>query len=186
MLFDFQAYGGFLSALLLLSQGSMFKCGIAVAPIANWRLYGETDLVEYWLSALHKQRDRFLTILEIRLRSLSCCNRIGWKIDLGPKNQTTLCCCFHWKALCFWWKEFCFGDPMWHLSSLWKESASFGFVNVKVSPLWKSHSFFVGRFGQCWEILWLYGKRGSQIPSRSFFFWTENVDHGCSIVALSV
>lgn len=38
----FQAYGGFLSTLLLLSYSSVFKCGIAVAPITNWRLYGET------------------------------------------------------------------------------------------------------------------------------------------------
>lgn len=36
-----QAYGGFVSSLLLLSHSSLFKCGVAVAPITNWRLYGE-------------------------------------------------------------------------------------------------------------------------------------------------
>uniref|UniRef100_A0A3Q3X3D4 Uncharacterized protein n=1 Tax=Mola mola TaxID=94237 RepID=A0A3Q3X3D4_MOLML len=34
-----KAYGGFLSSLLLLSHGSMFRCGIAAAPVTNWRLY---------------------------------------------------------------------------------------------------------------------------------------------------
>ncbi|XP_058478976.1 inactive dipeptidyl peptidase 10-like [Solea solea] len=37
-----KAYGGFVSSLLLLSHSSVFKCGIAVAPITNWRLYGST------------------------------------------------------------------------------------------------------------------------------------------------
>ncbi|XP_015810470.3 inactive dipeptidyl peptidase 10 isoform X2 [Nothobranchius furzeri] len=36
-----KAYGGFLSILLLLSHTSVFKCGIAVAPITNWRLFGD-------------------------------------------------------------------------------------------------------------------------------------------------
>uniref|UniRef100_A0A8C3AHJ8 Dipeptidyl-peptidase 10 (Non-functional) n=1 Tax=Cyclopterus lumpus TaxID=8103 RepID=A0A8C3AHJ8_CYCLU len=38
-----KAYGGFLSILLLLSHSSMFRCGIAVAPITNWRLHGIID-----------------------------------------------------------------------------------------------------------------------------------------------
>uniref|UniRef100_A0A3Q2Q0P8 Dipeptidylpeptidase IV N-terminal domain-containing protein n=1 Tax=Fundulus heteroclitus TaxID=8078 RepID=A0A3Q2Q0P8_FUNHE len=33
------AYGGFLSSLLLLSHSSVIKCGVAVAPVTNWRLY---------------------------------------------------------------------------------------------------------------------------------------------------
>lgn len=37
----FQAYGGFLSTLLVLSHSSVFRCGIAVAPITDWRLYGK-------------------------------------------------------------------------------------------------------------------------------------------------
>lgn len=45
----FQAYGGFLSSLLLLSHSSVFQCGIAVAPITNWRLYGEiTEFIQWW------------------------------------------------------------------------------------------------------------------------------------------
>uniref|UniRef100_A0A3Q3GR23 Dipeptidyl peptidase like 10 n=1 Tax=Labrus bergylta TaxID=56723 RepID=A0A3Q3GR23_9LABR len=38
-----KAYGGFLSSVLLLSHSPLFKCGIAVAPITNWRLYGKTE-----------------------------------------------------------------------------------------------------------------------------------------------
>uniref|UniRef100_A0A3Q4MMF7 Inactive dipeptidyl peptidase 10-like n=1 Tax=Neolamprologus brichardi TaxID=32507 RepID=A0A3Q4MMF7_NEOBR len=36
-----KAYGGFLSTLLVLSHPSVLRCGIAVAPITNWRLYGK-------------------------------------------------------------------------------------------------------------------------------------------------
>nr|XP_020475860.1 inactive dipeptidyl peptidase 10-like isoform X1 [Monopterus albus] len=43
-----KAYGGFLSSLLLLSHSSMFKCGIAVAPITNWRLYGSAFTEKYF------------------------------------------------------------------------------------------------------------------------------------------
>ncbi|XP_044072621.1 inactive dipeptidyl peptidase 10-like isoform X3 [Siniperca chuatsi] len=41
-------YGGFLSSLLLLSHSSMFQCGIAVAPITNWRLYGSASTEKYF------------------------------------------------------------------------------------------------------------------------------------------
>uniref|UniRef100_UPI0037E8AFD8 inactive dipeptidyl peptidase 10-like n=1 Tax=Semicossyphus pulcher TaxID=241346 RepID=UPI0037E8AFD8 len=43
-----KAYGGFLSSLLLLSHSSMFKCGIAVAPITNWRLFGSANTEKYF------------------------------------------------------------------------------------------------------------------------------------------
>ncbi|KAM3862172.1 inactive dipeptidyl peptidase 10-like [Diretmus argenteus] len=43
-----KAYGGFLSSLLLLSYGSMFRCGIAVAPITDWRLYGSAFTEQYF------------------------------------------------------------------------------------------------------------------------------------------
>ncbi|XP_041807062.1 inactive dipeptidyl peptidase 10-like [Chelmon rostratus] len=46
-----KAYGGFLSSLLLLSHSSMFQCGIAVAPITNWRLYGSAHAEKYFGSA---------------------------------------------------------------------------------------------------------------------------------------
>uniref|UniRef100_A0A672IYG3 Dipeptidyl peptidase like 10 n=1 Tax=Salarias fasciatus TaxID=181472 RepID=A0A672IYG3_SALFA len=38
-----KAYGGFLSTVLLLSHNSVFQCGVAVAPVTNWKLYGETS-----------------------------------------------------------------------------------------------------------------------------------------------
>uniref|UniRef100_H3DKF2 Dipeptidyl-peptidase 10 (Non-functional) n=1 Tax=Tetraodon nigroviridis TaxID=99883 RepID=H3DKF2_TETNG len=43
-----KAYGGFVSSLLLLSHSSMFKCGIAVAPITNWKLYGSASSEKYF------------------------------------------------------------------------------------------------------------------------------------------
>ncbi|XP_076603008.1 inactive dipeptidyl peptidase 10-like [Chaetodon auriga] len=43
-----KAYGGFLSSLLLLSHSSVFQCGIAVAPITNWRLYGSAHAEKYF------------------------------------------------------------------------------------------------------------------------------------------
>ncbi|XP_035460771.2 inactive dipeptidyl peptidase 10-like [Scophthalmus maximus] len=43
-----KAYGGFLSSILLLSHSSLFKCGIAVAPIANWRLCGSAFTEKYF------------------------------------------------------------------------------------------------------------------------------------------
>uniref|UniRef100_A0A8C9WCN4 Inactive dipeptidyl peptidase 10-like n=1 Tax=Scleropages formosus TaxID=113540 RepID=A0A8C9WCN4_SCLFO len=33
-------YGGFLATLLLLSSDTLFKCGVAVAPVVDWKLYG--------------------------------------------------------------------------------------------------------------------------------------------------
>ncbi|XP_034550115.1 inactive dipeptidyl peptidase 10-like isoform X1 [Notolabrus celidotus] len=43
-----KAYGGFLSTLLLLSHSSLVHCGIAVAPITNWKLYGSADTEKYF------------------------------------------------------------------------------------------------------------------------------------------
>ncbi|XP_051564356.1 inactive dipeptidyl peptidase 10-like [Myxocyprinus asiaticus] len=37
-----KAYGGFLSSILLLSHTSELRCGIAVAPVFDWQLYGST------------------------------------------------------------------------------------------------------------------------------------------------
>ncbi|KAM7407887.1 hypothetical protein PAMA_003580 [Pampus argenteus] len=47
-----KAYGGFLSSLLLLSYSSVVKCGIAVAPITNWRLYGSAFSEKYFGSSV--------------------------------------------------------------------------------------------------------------------------------------
>lgn len=38
-------YGGYASALLVSSQFQTFKCGIAVAPIADWRFYSKRTLI---------------------------------------------------------------------------------------------------------------------------------------------
>ncbi|KAM6979334.1 inactive dipeptidyl peptidase 10-like [Tautogolabrus adspersus] len=43
-----KAYGGFLSSVLLLSHSSLFQCGIAVAPITNWRLFGSAEAEKYF------------------------------------------------------------------------------------------------------------------------------------------
>ncbi|XP_028819441.1 inactive dipeptidyl peptidase 10 isoform X2 [Denticeps clupeoides] len=43
-----QAYGGFLGSLLLLSPGSRFTCGISVAPVTNWSLYGSAFTERYF------------------------------------------------------------------------------------------------------------------------------------------
>ncbi|XP_077436620.1 inactive dipeptidyl peptidase 10-like isoform X2 [Vanacampus margaritifer] len=43
-----KAYGGFLASILLLSYSSTFSCGIAVAPIANWRFHGSALTEKYF------------------------------------------------------------------------------------------------------------------------------------------
>ncbi|XP_061782349.1 inactive dipeptidyl peptidase 10-like isoform X2 [Nerophis lumbriciformis] len=43
-----KAYGGFLTSILLLSYSSTFSCGVAVAPITNWRLHGSTITEKYF------------------------------------------------------------------------------------------------------------------------------------------
>jgi inactive dipeptidyl peptidase 10 len=35
------SYGGFVAALALASPLGVFHCGISVAPVTNWKLYGE-------------------------------------------------------------------------------------------------------------------------------------------------
>uniref|UniRef100_A0A3B4D350 Dipeptidyl peptidase like 10 n=1 Tax=Pygocentrus nattereri TaxID=42514 RepID=A0A3B4D350_PYGNA len=43
-----KAYGGFLSSILLLSHGSLFRCGVAMAPVSDWRLYGSAFTERYF------------------------------------------------------------------------------------------------------------------------------------------
>ncbi|KAL4616633.1 inactive dipeptidyl peptidase 10-like [Arapaima gigas] len=43
-----KGYGGFLASLLLLSSGALFKCGVAVAPVTDWTLYGSTFTERYF------------------------------------------------------------------------------------------------------------------------------------------
>lgn len=35
------SYGGYASAIALANQLSLFQCGISVAPVVNWKLYGK-------------------------------------------------------------------------------------------------------------------------------------------------
>ncbi|KAG9349742.1 hypothetical protein JZ751_028190, partial [Albula glossodonta] len=43
-----KAYGGFLTSLLLLSPVTLFRCGVAVAPVTDWRLYGSAFTERYF------------------------------------------------------------------------------------------------------------------------------------------
>ncbi|XP_040913929.1 inactive dipeptidyl peptidase 10-like [Toxotes jaculatrix] len=61
-----KAYGGFLSSLLVLSHSSVLKCGIAVAPITNWRLYGSAFTEKYFgfpVKEDHKYQISNITVL---------------------------------------------------------------------------------------------------------------------------
>ncbi|MBN3326862.1 DPP10 peptidase, partial [Atractosteus spatula] len=42
-----KAYGGFLTSLLLLSYDTIFRCGVAVAPVTDWRLYASAFTERY-------------------------------------------------------------------------------------------------------------------------------------------
>jgi dipeptidyl aminopeptidase/acylaminoacyl peptidase len=35
------SYGGFVAAMALGREQDIFQCGISVAPVTNWKLYGE-------------------------------------------------------------------------------------------------------------------------------------------------
>ncbi|XP_030641925.1 inactive dipeptidyl peptidase 10 [Chanos chanos] len=43
-----KAYGGFLASVLLLSAGSVFRCGVVLSPISDWRLYGSAFTERYF------------------------------------------------------------------------------------------------------------------------------------------
>uniref|UniRef100_A0A3Q3LII1 Inactive dipeptidyl peptidase 10-like n=1 Tax=Mastacembelus armatus TaxID=205130 RepID=A0A3Q3LII1_9TELE len=64
-----KAYGGFLSSLLLLSHSSVFKCGIAVAPITNWSLYGSAFSEKYFGSAV-KEDHKYQVQLDVSDESI--------------------------------------------------------------------------------------------------------------------
>ncbi|XP_022596984.1 inactive dipeptidyl peptidase 10-like [Seriola dumerili] len=69
-----KAYGGFLSSLLLLSHSSMFKCGIAVAPITNWRLYGSAFTEKYFGSPVKEDHKYKISTLLSNITALSPLN----------------------------------------------------------------------------------------------------------------
>ena len=39
--FSFQSYGGFLTSSVIGQGTEAFKCGLAVAPVTDWRYYGK-------------------------------------------------------------------------------------------------------------------------------------------------
>ena len=42
MIFSFfQSYGGFVTTHALGDKSSIYKCGVAVAPVTDWRYYGK-------------------------------------------------------------------------------------------------------------------------------------------------
>nr|XP_046259544.1 inactive dipeptidyl peptidase 10-like [Scatophagus argus] len=69
-----KAYGGFLSSLLLLSHSSVFRCGIAAAPITNWRLYGSAHAEKYFGSAVKEDPKYQISGLLSNITALSPLN----------------------------------------------------------------------------------------------------------------
>ncbi|XP_071328756.1 inactive dipeptidyl peptidase 10-like [Trachinotus anak] len=80
-----KAYGGFLSSLLLLSHSSMFKCGIAVAPITNWRLYGSAFTEKYFDSAVKEDHKYQISTL---LSNITATSPLNFLIIHGTADAT--------------------------------------------------------------------------------------------------
>ena len=53
-----QSYGGFLTSYVLGVNSGVFKVGMAVAPVTDWRYYGEChrDVMQCSIDPLHKWR----------------------------------------------------------------------------------------------------------------------------------
>ena len=54
-----RGYGGFVTLMLLSSQKSIFKCGIAISPITDWLYYSKLFLTN-WLSLISYQSQLFV------------------------------------------------------------------------------------------------------------------------------
>ncbi|XP_030284917.1 inactive dipeptidyl peptidase 10-like [Sparus aurata] len=80
-----KAYGGFLSTLLLLSYSSVFKCGIAVAPITNWRLYGSADAEKYFGSPAKQENKYQISSL---LSNITAASAVNFLIIHGTADAT--------------------------------------------------------------------------------------------------
>nr|XP_019955180.1 PREDICTED: inactive dipeptidyl peptidase 10-like [Paralichthys olivaceus] len=80
-----KAYGGFLSSLLLLSHSSMFKCGIAVAPITNWRLCGSAFTEKYFGSPLKEDHKYQISSL---LNNVTVLSPLNFLIIHGTADAT--------------------------------------------------------------------------------------------------
>lgn len=49
------SYGGYTATIALANQMSLFQCGISVAPIVNWKLYGKYDVwIVKWICSVLK------------------------------------------------------------------------------------------------------------------------------------
>ncbi|XP_062259430.1 inactive dipeptidyl peptidase 10-like [Platichthys flesus] len=80
-----KAYGGFLSSLLLLSHSSRFKCGIAVAPITNWRLYGSAFTEKYFGSPLPEDHEHQISSV---LNNVTVLSPLNFLIIHGTADAT--------------------------------------------------------------------------------------------------
>ncbi|XP_060945041.1 inactive dipeptidyl peptidase 10-like [Limanda limanda] len=80
-----KAYGGFLSSLLLLTHSSRFKCGIAVAPITNWRLYGSAFTEKYFVSRLPEDHEHQISSV---LNNITFLSPVNFLIIHGTADAT--------------------------------------------------------------------------------------------------
>ncbi|XP_034430778.1 inactive dipeptidyl peptidase 10-like [Hippoglossus hippoglossus] len=80
-----KAYGGFLSSLLLMSHSSMFQCGIAVAPITNWRLSGSAFTEKYFGSSLTEDHRHQISSL---LNNVTVLSPLSFLIIHGTADAT--------------------------------------------------------------------------------------------------
>lgn len=42
------SYGGYTAALAMASPTTLFQCGVSVAPVTNWKLYGKLSRISVW------------------------------------------------------------------------------------------------------------------------------------------
>ncbi|XP_034041971.1 inactive dipeptidyl peptidase 10-like [Thalassophryne amazonica] len=80
-----KVYGGFLSSLLLLSHGSLFRCGIAVAPITDWRLYGSAFSEKYF--GIQEKKEHKYQISSF-LRNITASNQVNFLIIHSTADAT--------------------------------------------------------------------------------------------------
>ncbi|KAF7662201.1 hypothetical protein LDENG_00242590 [Lucifuga dentata] len=80
-----KAYGGFLSSLLLLSCSSLFRCGVAHAPITDWRLYGSA-LAEKYFGFPGKENHKFQ--ISSLLGNVTVTNQVNFLIIHSTADAT--------------------------------------------------------------------------------------------------
>nr|XP_057938825.1 inactive dipeptidyl peptidase 10-like isoform X8 [Doryrhamphus excisus] len=80
-----KAYGGFLTSILLLSYNSIFSCGIAVAPITNWKLHGSALSEKYF--GFPEQENRKCEVSSL-LRNISGPGPLKFLIIHGTADAT--------------------------------------------------------------------------------------------------